>query len=614
MSSTLIPSGRTIAGYRIDGVLGSGGMGTVYRATQLSLGREVALKVLAPFLSEDAGFRERFRREAMLQAALEHPNIVPVYEAGESEEGLYLALRLVPGTDLKALIANRPLDPERVLRLLEEAAAGLDAAHEAGLIHRDVKPQNILVGEDDHASLADFGLTKGAGDRGLTLTGLYLGSLDYVAPEQVRGEPFGTAGDVYAFACVLYEALTGEVPFPHETEAALLYAHVNAPPPRPSARNPALPEALDAVVARGLAKQPGDRYRSAGELVRDARRAFTLGAAVPARPFGETVADPAVLRRAPVLTAEEPRRVSPLVLALAAAICAGVAAAGFLMGHRARAADPGPDGVAVAGPIQLTFPVRQWHPAPPQSPAGLVLRSPVMLRSTDPRAPVTLLAGVEPHAASARLAPAKLLGAAKATPVKLAGDEALRYRGLRPRSLSGQTVTFYALQTAVGPAAIACATPVGQAAQAALARCESVAGTLALQGTAARPLGADARYAATLRNVLAPLERARARDRRRIAQAGSARARADAAARLVGVYATARARLAAAAPGPDEQPANALLLVSLGRAQQAYVALAAAIRSGDRPGYKSAAARIAAAEASADRALRSLRPLGYAPS
>jgi Protein kinase domain len=614
MSSTLIPTGRTIAGYRIDGVLGSGGMGTVYRATQLSLGREVALKLLAPLLSEDAGFRERFRREAMLQAALEHPNIVTVYEAGESEEGLYLALRLVPGTDLKALIENRPLDPERALGLLEQAAVALDAAHEAGLIHRDVKPQNILVDEGDHAYLADFGLTKGAGDRGLTLTGLYLGSLDYVAPEQIRGEPFGAAGDVYAFGCVLYEALTGEVPFPHETEAALLYAHVNAPPPRPSVRNPALPEALDAVVARGLAKQAGDRYRSAGELVRDARRVFTLGAAPPPRPFGETIADPALLRRAPVLTVGETRRVSPLVLALAVAICAGVAAAGFLTGHRARSADPGPKGVAIAGPIQLTFPVRQWHPAPPQSPGGLVLRSPIMLRSTDPRSPVTLLAGVEPRAASARLAPATVLGAAKAEPVKLGGDEALRYRGLRPRSLSGETVTLYALQTAVGPAAIACAAPVGDAAQAALARCESVASTLALQGAAPRPLGGDRRYAGALSKALAPLERARANDRRRIAHAGSAKARADAAVRLASVYATARARLAAARPGPDEQPANGHLLASLDRAQQGYIALAAAIRSADRAGYKKAAARIAVAEASADRALRSLRPLGYAPS
>jgi hypothetical protein len=612
MSSTLIPTGRTIAGYRIDGVLGSGGMGTVYSATQLSLGREVALKVLAPLLSEDAGFRERFRREAMLQAALEHPNIVTVYEAGESEEGLYLALRLVPGTDLKALIESHPLDPDRAFGLLGQPAAALDAAHDAGLIHRDVKPQNILVDEDDHAYLADFGLTKGAGDRGLTLTGLYLGSLDYVAPEQIRGEPFGAAGDIYAFACVLYEALTGDVPFPHETEAALLYAHVNAPPPRPSVRNPALPDALDAVVARGLAKQPGDRYRSAGELVREARRAFTLGAARP--PFGETIADPALLRRAPVLTVEEPRRASPLVLALAAAICAGVAAAGFLMGHRARSADPGPKGVAIAGPIQLTFPVRQWRPSPPQSPAGLVLTSPVMLRSTDLRSPVTLLAGIEPRAASARLAPAAVLGAAKATPVKLGGDEALRYRGLRPRSLSGETVTLYALQTAVGPAAIACAAPVGDGARAALARCESVAGTLALQGAAARPLGADRRYAGTLSKALVPLERARANDRRRIAHAGSAKARADAAATLAGTYATARARLAAAGPGPDEQPANGRLLASLGRAQQGYIALAAAIRSADRAGYQKAAARLAAAEASADRALRSLRALGYAPS
>jgi hypothetical protein len=371
---------------------------------------------------------------------------------------------------------------------------------------------------------------------------------------------------------------------------------------------------VDAVIARGLAKQPGDRYRSAGELVREARRALTSGAARTPRPFGETIADPAILRRAPVLTVEEPRRVSPLVGALVAVSCAAVAAAGFLIGHRARGADPGPTGVAIAGPIQLTFPVRQWHPAAPQPLAGLVLRSPVMLRSTDSRGPVTLLAGIEPRAASSRLAPATIVGAAKPTPVKLGADEALRYRGLRPRSLSTETMTLYALQTAVGPAAIACAAPVGDSAHEALARCESVAATLALQGTTARPLGADTRYAGALRKGLVALERARANDRRRLAHAGSAKARADAAARLAGVYATAQAMLAAAAPGPDEQPANGRLLAALGKAQQGYIALAAAVRSADRAGYEKAAAQIAAAEASADRALRSLRPLGYAPS
>jgi hypothetical protein len=599
VNSVAIPIGQEIAGYRIDGVLGSGGMGTVYRATQLSLGREVALKVLAPMLSGDEAFRERFRREAMLQAALEHPNIVTVYEAGESEEGLYLALRLVHGTDLKAVV---PLEPDRALALLEQAAGALDAAHEAGLIHRDVKPQNILVDGDDRAYLADFGLTKGAGDRGLTLSGSYLGSLDYVAPEQVRGEPFGVAGDVYAFACVLYEALTGEVPFPQQTEAALLFAHVNAPAPRPSACNPALPEALDAVVARGLAKEPGERYRSAGELMREARRAF---AAPQARPFGETIVDPALLRRAPVLSFEDTRRRSPRVLALVAALCVALAVLGFLAGHRATAADPGPQGVAVAGPLQLSFPVREWQPAAPQVQAGLDLRTPVMLRSPDQ---ATLLAGLEPRAATARLVPAAVLRSAQGAPVKLGKYDALRY------TLAGERETLYALQTSDGPAVIACAAPAGDEAEAALARCESVASTLTLQGAEARPLGADPHYAAALSRALTPLERSRVQERRRLARAGSSKARAAAAAKIAGLYSAAAAKLAAAAPGPDEQPANARLVSSFGRAQQGYIALAAAIGAADRTGYRQAAAQIAAAEAAADRALESLRPLGYTPS
>jgi serine/threonine-protein kinase len=246
-------TGEQIAGYRIDGVIGAGGMGVVYEATQVALDRPVALKLLTPGLGASEEFRARFRREAMLQAALEHPNVVAVYEAGECEEGLYIAMRLVRGTNLKALVERGDLAPDRTIALLEQAAAALDAAHEAGLVHRDVKPQNILVDDDDRAFLADFGLMKGVGDRGVTLSRQYAGSLDYAAPEQIRGEPYGPSGDLYAFGIVLYEALTGSIPFTHDTEAALLYAHLTEEPAPPTSLRPELPAGVDDVLAKALA-------------------------------------------------------------------------------------------------------------------------------------------------------------------------------------------------------------------------------------------------------------------------------------------------------------------------------------------------------------------------
>ena len=269
-----LEKGTTFAGYRIEGILGQGGMGVVYEATQLSLNRTVALKLLATNLGDDDAFRERFRREGLLQAAIEHPNIVTVYEAGESEHGLFMAMRLVRGPNLKDMVVSRELDAGRTLRILRPIAAALDTAHEAGLIHRDIKPQNILVGGRDHAYLADFGLTKAAGEKGLTKTGQFVGTLDYISPEQIRGQNATAASDVYALAAVLYECLTGVVPYPKDSEAAVLYAHMSDEPPSVTAARPELPQALDDVVRRAMAKEAGDRYATATEMIDAAERAF----------------------------------------------------------------------------------------------------------------------------------------------------------------------------------------------------------------------------------------------------------------------------------------------------------------------------------------------------
>jgi YVTN family beta-propeller protein len=286
--------GTTVGGYRIDSMIGRGGMSVVYLAEDAHLGRKVAVKFLAPDLVQDSKFRERFVRESRLAASLEHPNIVTVYEAREHDGQLYLAMRYVAGTDLKRLIGSEgALDPERTVSIVSQAASALDAAHAEGLIHRDVKPGNILItprtdpGGRDRVYLSDFGLTKRAtSDSGITATGQFVGTLDYAAPEQFEAKPQDARADVYSLGCVLYECLTGEVPFPRENQAALVYAHLHAPPPKVTAVRPDLPGAIDHVVATAMAKAPQDRYRSAGEMADTAAQALGVQPVAPTTPTG----------------------------------------------------------------------------------------------------------------------------------------------------------------------------------------------------------------------------------------------------------------------------------------------------------------------------------------
>jgi streptogramin lyase len=264
--------GTQFAGYRIDGVIGRGGMGVVYRATELALDRPVALKLIAPELAGDASFRERFLRESRLAASIDHAGILPVYTAGEADGELYLANRFVDGTDLRALLEHGPLPPERALELVGQVADALDAAHAQGLVHRDVKPGNVLVDAADHCYLSDFGLTTQLRGGEATASGVLAGSLDYLAPEQIRrGEVDGRA-DQYALGCVLYEVLSGAPPFRRETEAQTLWAHMQEEP-SPLAAYPQ----LDPVFARALAKEPEERYESCDAFVDAARAALGLG-------------------------------------------------------------------------------------------------------------------------------------------------------------------------------------------------------------------------------------------------------------------------------------------------------------------------------------------------
>jgi ABC-type branched-subunit amino acid transport system substrate-binding protein/streptogramin lyase len=267
--------GMTFAGYRIDSLLGRGGMGVVYRAWDESLERPVALKLIAPELAEDERFRVRFLRESRLAASLDHPNVVPIHEAGERDGQLYIAMRYVEGDDLRTLLDREgKLSPDRALGMLAQIADALDAAHRRGLVHRDVKPGNVLLDEDGHAYLSDFGITKQVGGAS-TDTGRVAGTLDYLAPEQIRGEAVDGRTDCYALACVLYECLSGAPPFRRDTEAETLWAHLQGEPP--SLRGH---PGVDPVLRKALAKDKQGRNESCGELLAAASRALGFEAPV----------------------------------------------------------------------------------------------------------------------------------------------------------------------------------------------------------------------------------------------------------------------------------------------------------------------------------------------
>ncbi len=273
----LLPPGRMIAGYRIEGRAGAGGMGVVYRAVNVELGRLVAVKVIAPALAGDDAFRDRFRSESRRAAALEHPNVLPVYRSGEEDGSLYIAMRYVDGPSLQELIDRRGRLPVgAAVRVVSQVADALDAAHAHGLVHRDVKPGNVLISEADgeeRVSLADFGLAVPVARRVAGGDGRHAGTPAYLAPEQIRGDPVDARTDVYSLGCLLFHALTGRVPFVAEGVQATMAAHLVEPPPRPSELVPGLPAGLDEVVGRAMAKRPEDRFAGAGLLAAAARAA-----------------------------------------------------------------------------------------------------------------------------------------------------------------------------------------------------------------------------------------------------------------------------------------------------------------------------------------------------
>jgi hypothetical protein len=354
--------GSVFAGYHIDSVLDRGGMGVVYKAIDPDLDRPVALKIIAPEHTQNATAVARFKAECRLAASLEHPNIVPIHRGGEFEGVLYLAMRYVPGTNLRHVIDRGPMDLRRVARIIAQVASALDVAHDRGLVHRDVKPANILItgsGETEQVYLTDFGLTKRLGSVGaLTRTGGWVGTPDYVAPEQIQGHNVDRRADVYSLGCVLFEMLTGRVAYVKDSDMAKLWAHVTDPPPLPRTERPQLVEAFDTIVSRATAKDPEDRYATAGAL------SAAVGDAVDEQEAGR--ARTAAVPIAPADVGLSATRDEPLVGAPLAGAAAGEPGAPPPMAAAANPPPPPPPprGVAAAAPV----PARDDPPA--GKPAG----------------------------------------------------------------------------------------------------------------------------------------------------------------------------------------------------------------------------------------------------
>ena len=357
--------GREVAGYRIIGVIGEGAMGVVYRAEQVRLGRRAAIRLIAPDLARDPDLRTRFQQEAELAASIDHPHLIPIYDAGEDKGLLYIAMRLVAGQGLNRLIASEGrVAPDRAASLVSQVADALDAAHAAGLVHRNVKPGNVLIAKRtgvDHAFLSDLGLTESLDPR-TTGSGHAGGTPDCLAPEQIQGHRVDARTDAYALGCVLYEALTGEVAFPRDTPEAQMHAHVSDPPPSPVTVNTELSPAFDEIIHRALAKKPDDRYPSAGDLGRAAvaaaagerggepERSVAVGPPAQTHPMPPRTTPPAPalepLRRQ--RSASWGRRV--LVAVLALSVLAAVAVAAVLLIPRLSESDD-PEGSAGPAPV-----------------------------------------------------------------------------------------------------------------------------------------------------------------------------------------------------------------------------------------------------------------------
>ena len=610
-------------------MIGRGGMGVVYRGSQASLGRVVALKLLSSELSKDDRFRERFRREATFQAAIEHPNIVPVYETSDSPYGLYIAMRLVPGPNLREVIQAEQLTPARAVSILRGVASALDTAHARGVIHRDVKPANILVVRD-HAYLADFGLTKAVGVESITRSGPLLGTLDYVAPEQIRGEEVDSRADVYSLGAVLFECLTGSVPFKRSTDVAVLYAHLEQEPPSVRTLRSELPAAIDEVITRGMAKVPARRQESAGQLIAEAAQALREGPRhTRLRRELEAAGDTTTLPTAPVTTSPGESSTSSwrvrasLAMAALLAVAVGIAVGALLPGTR-NALASGRTIKANAASIRVP---RNWSELPPGSPIRYLFYHD---RATDVHRGV---AGAAPPGRTsagvvigrvAAFGPGLLPGSfpthadVRETPraVRLGQLEALYYPDVRS-GRGTRSIELYLVPTSNNVVGVACYVPTGSSGGGVLQDCGQIAATLRLLASRPFSLGARPAFSTHLTQVLVPLaERLPALDHALFVAPTSA-SQAIAARQVAAAYVRAAKQMTAVPFGaisPAEGGINVLIRDSLFGVSRAFDSLAAAAARRDAAAYRHAATGVRTAVSELGASLDQLTKLGYTVS
>jgi hypothetical protein len=642
-TSTLLRPGDVLGGFRVEDVIGIGGMAIVYRAEQLSLGRPVALKVLSGKLTADPIFRERFRREGTHAAALEHPHIVPVYDSGEQDGELYLAMRLVEGTNLAELIQTRGLTADQTVELLRPIAGALDTAHAAGLIHRDVKPQNVLITSDGHPYLADFGVAKGSNTYGLTATGGFVGSVNYASPEQIKGLTLTPASDVYALTAVLYQCLTGEVPYPRETDAGIMHAHLSEPPPTlPSAAG--VDSEFHTVLARGMAKDPGARYGHAGDLMNAAalcvqRLPGDLRGAVPAFPtvqpelsgpprittgraaetevivaerlaqirgaVEETSADRRREPPAPEPAVEASPRRTPkaLAAALSGSLLAIAAVAALLVSMHGGKAQPS---TFAAGHLRLTG-MTGWRKAGGAI-EGLALAPSVTLHDDS----TTIYAGrLTAPGSVAASAPAALISAdgspQSSTLVTLPLGRARRYVWPEAR---GPALVLTVASSSAGELALACTSSNAASETMLLSRCQAVARRARVLNAHVEYPGADPGVARWIAAALA--RRATPSTVAARTQLGSLPSRATAVRTVAADDESALRALGEPSSSSRYAAAIAAVASALRQEHAALELTATAASASKRSTYEAARRQVSSAGTALQRSLRALASLGFA--
>jgi hypothetical protein len=627
--TTILRSGEILGGYRIDDVVGIGGMAVVYRAYQLSLNRPVALKVLSRELTHDDIFRERFRREAMHAATLEHPHIVPVYDTGESAGHLYIAMRLIEGGTLADRVHGTGLTPDGTLRILRPLAAALDAAHGLGLVHRDIKPENILLAPGEYPYLGDFGVAKGHETRGLTESGGFVGTVHYASPEQIRAEPLSPASDIYSFTAMAFECLTGQVPYPKETDAGVMQAHLVEPPPKLDIDGLPAAGVLQDVIFRGMAKTPEERYDSATAFM-DAVEAALVTLPTAERQqqavfeTGEDsspVAEPvrSATRLVPRRPEPPPRAAheadDPLALLVRHWPLVGVVALAIMLPLLALLRGPADSGggshVAAGSLVKLAY-GSPWK-AQPETAApipGLDIERPAALSTAGAAGQTAVVrAGrlLEPSPVAGGL-PSGVgrtfaAGAPPAKTVRVGRIVGRRYDGALTDS---RNLSVLVVATDRGDVAVACERPASGSPPQGL--CDGILGSLRLAGARALPPGPDAELAQRLDAALGPLAGARSQ-----AALGdtSLQGRSESLRLLAAASDSAAARIRELRPRPADRPAVRRAGAALTAEARALGALADATFDRARAAYGTARAEVRSAQLRLRDALRELGRRGY---